>query len=113
LPLQCDGAVEGPSATTSVQIHRIPTLDLERSEGDAMEDAATVDAGAAERVYSSPDDALRAAREVLAAEAPAPSERAGALLVLGRAAYYANQIADAVRLLSEAIPLAGDPEQLT
>ena len=66
--------------------------------------------GAAEQVYAAPADALEAARGTLANGLAGPEERAEALLVLGRAAYYANNMSDAVQLLDEARQLSVDPD---
>ena len=77
------------------------------------ESAATTNSDVAEQVYATPGDALDAARLTLADPAATPTERAGALWALGRAAYYANRVSDAVRLLRDAVPLVGDPEMLT
>src|SRR5690606_11514475 len=66
-----------------------------------------------ELVYVAPGDALDAARATLASGTADPSERARALWVLGRSAYYANRMADAVATLSEAASLADSAELLT
>ncbi len=67
----------------------------------------------AEGIYSAPAEALAHARAVLARQDATSTERARALLVLGRAAQYGNRIADAVRLLSEARQLAVEPALVT
>lgn len=67
----------------------------------------------AEMIYAAPGDALDAARATLAAPGVGPGERAAALWVLGRSAYYANRIADAVAMLREAADLADSPGLLT
>jgi len=67
----------------------------------------------AELVYVAPGDALDAARATLASATASPSERARALWVLGRSAYYANRMADAVATLGEAAGLADSAELLT
>lgn len=67
----------------------------------------------AERVYAAPAHALEAARATLASPAAAPAERAEALWVLGRSAYYANRMAGAVAMLREAAGLAESEELLT
>lgn len=77
------------------------------------ESASATNSDVAEQVYSTPADALDAARVTLTDPDAPPSERAGALWALGRAAYYANRVSDAVRLLRDAVPLVDDPEMLT
>jgi tetratricopeptide (TPR) repeat protein len=67
----------------------------------------------AEGVYAAPADALDAARATLGSPAAGPAERARALWVLGRSAYYANRMGDAVRMLTEAAGLADSAELLT
>ena len=69
--------------------------------------------GDAERIYSAPADAVEAARSTLSSPVATGPERGEALWVLGRSAYYANQVSDAVRLLREAVPLVDDPAVLT
>ena len=67
----------------------------------------------AEQVYAAPAEALDAARATLASAHAGPAARAEALLVLGRSAYYANRMADAVAMLREAAGLAESAELLT
>lgn len=67
----------------------------------------------ADRVYAAPSEALAAAREVLAAADAPPHDRAEALWVLGRSAYYANRIDEAVGLLRQAAEQAAQPDLLT
>jgi tetratricopeptide (TPR) repeat protein len=67
----------------------------------------------AEGVYAAPADALDAARATLGSPTAGPAERARALWVLGRSAYYANRMGDAVRMLTEAAGLAEPADLLT
>ncbi len=78
-----------------------------------MSDREEGAAGYAEQVYAAPADALSTAQIILKSDSVTSAERADALLVVGRSAYYANQMTDAVRLLQEAVPLAEEPATLT
>lgn len=78
-----------------------------------MGQGSTPDNTGAEGIYSAPAEALAHARAVLARHDASSTDRARALLVLGRAAQYGNRIADAVRLLSEARQLAVEPALVT
>ncbi len=73
-------------------------------------DSAPTDA---EKVYSDPASALHSARIALASPSTTVAERAEALWALGRSAYYANQMSEAVQLLREAAQLADDSKTLT
>ncbi len=75
-------------------------------------DSARESPGAGERVYAAPAEALEVARAALASGEASPGERAEALWVLGRSAYYANQMTDAVTYLREAVPLVENPALL-
>lgn len=94
------------------QIQRIPWGN-ELCERVVIDDARTDPSVDAERVYAAPGDAVRAARATIASDDVTSTDRAQALWVLGRTAYYANQMSDAVRLLRDAVPLVDDPELLT
>lgn len=71
------------------------------------------EAAKAEQVYSTPSSVLDDAMSTLSSTTSTAAERAEALWVLGRAAYYANQMHDAVRLLQVAVPLVDDPAMKT
>ncbi len=79
-----------------------------------MADSARTDASDdAEQVYAAPAEAVRAARATMSSPTASRTDRAQALWVLGRTAYYANRMSDAVGLLRDALPLVDDPELLT
>ncbi|MEM7339764.1 MAG: CHAT domain-containing protein [Actinomycetota bacterium] len=77
-----------------------------------MSDDPASNRSQAEGVYIDPADTLTAARAVLATPGVSAGERADALLAVGRSAYYANQMTEAVGLLREGADLADDPDTL-
>lgn len=77
------------------------------------DDASPPTTSSGEQVYGAPEHALEAARRALASASATPAERADALWVLGRAAYYANHIHEAVGLLRDALQLTEEPEMVT
>ncbi len=64
--------------------------------------------GGVDDLYSRSPEVLARARARLTADGTAPAERAEALWILGRAAYYDNRVAESVQLLAQALPLAED-----
>jgi tetratricopeptide (TPR) repeat protein len=75
------------------------------TSNESGDGAAVADAN---QVYVDPVRALGEAREVLESPSASQAEKADALWTLGRSAYYANQMSDAVQLLQDALPLTTD-----
>jgi len=72
-------------------------------------DETGADDVAADRVYAAPASAHDEAARLLADPAATPDQKADSLWTLGRSAYYANQVSDAVVYLREALPLVDEP----
>jgi len=65
----------------------------------------------ADQVYAAPASAQAEAAIVLADPTSTDAQKADSLWTLGRSAYYANRVSDAVIYLREALPLAEDPSR--
>ena len=63
----------------------------------------------ADQVYAAPASAHAEATRLLADPAATTDQKADSLWTLGRSAYYANRVSDAVVYLREALPLVHDP----
>ncbi len=74
-------------------------------------DEPDVENAAADRVYAAPASAHERAARLLADPAATTDQKADSLWTLGRSAYYANRVAEAVVYLREALPLVDDPNK--